>query len=110
MKLLSMSMFLSLSCSHFSPFLSLSVQNMFCSCLNVSFFPLFELKQLNMIFGMAAMPFLCNGTLLFQGNLPRVLPVIIKKYASVLSPMFICSYFCVGNGLGSAREPSIYIY
>ena len=27
------------------------------------------------IFGMAAMPFLCNGTLLFQGNIPRVLAV-----------------------------------
>ena len=44
---------------------------------------------------MAAMPFLCNGTLLFQGNLPRVLPVIIYKYASCLIPyidlfLFLC--------------------
>ena len=37
-------------------------------------------------FGMAAMPFLCNGTLLFQGNLPRVLPMIIYKYFSCLIP------------------------
>ena len=35
---------------------------------------------------MATMPFLCNGTLTFQGNLPRVLQVIILKYASCLIP------------------------
>ena len=38
---------------------------------------------------MAANPFLCNGTLLIQGNLPRVLPVIIFKYASCLIPYII---------------------
>ena len=38
------------------------------------------------VFVMAAVPFLCNGTLLFQGNLPRVLPVIIYKYASCFIP------------------------
>ena len=31
------------------------------------------------IFGMAAMPFLWNGTLLNQGNLPRVLPLFIME-------------------------------
>ena len=38
---------------------------------------------------MAAMPFLCNSTLLFQGNLPMVLPVIICKYASCFIPYII---------------------
>ena len=41
------------------------------------------------------MPFLCNGTLLFQGILPVVLPVIIYKYASCVIPyidsfLFLC--------------------
>ena len=53
---------------------------------------------------MAAMPFLCNGTLLFQGNLPRVLPVTILKYASCTIPYFVsflilhgenCSAYCL---------------
>ena len=38
------------------------------------------------IFGMATLPFLHSGTLLFQGNLPRVLPVTIYEYASCLIP------------------------
>ena len=42
-----------------------------------------------LIFGMATMPFLCNGTLLFQGHLPRVLPVTILKYASCLIPYIV---------------------
>ena len=50
---------------------------------------------INQVFGMAAMPFLCNGILLFQFNLPRVLPVLILKYASFLIPyidsfLFMC--------------------
>ena len=45
----------------------------------------------NRVFGMAAIPFLCNGTLLFQGNLPWVLPVIIYKYASCLI-LYIVSF------------------
>ena len=48
------------------------------------------------IFGMAAITFLCNGTLLFQGNLPRILPVLILKYGSCLIPyinsfLFLCA-------------------
>ena len=44
---------------------------------------------------MAAMPFLCNGILLFQCNLPRVLPVLILEYASCIIPysgsfLFLC--------------------
>ena len=44
---------------------------------------------------MAAMPFLCNGILLLQCNLTRVLPVLILKYASCLIPyidsfLFLC--------------------
>ena len=35
------------------------------------------------------MSFHCNGTMLFQGNLPRVLPVTIFKYASSLIPYII---------------------
>ena len=46
----------------------------------------YRLNNLYLIFGMASMPFLCNGTLLFQGNLLRVLPVTIFKYASCLIP------------------------
>ena len=41
------------------------------------------------------MPFLCNGILLFQWNLPRVLSVLILKYAICLIPninsfLFMC--------------------
>ena len=43
-----------------------------------------DLFKQNIFFGMAAMPFLCYDTLLFQGNLPRVLSMIIYKYASFL--------------------------
>ena len=40
---------------------------------------------------MAAMPFLCNGALLFQGNLPRVLPVICQlSYPYMDSFLFLC--------------------
>ena len=42
------------------------------------------------------MPFFFDGTLLFRGNLPRVLAMIIYTY--VISPILIRSYFCVGNG------------
>ena len=35
-------------------------------------------------FGLAAMPFLCNGIWLFHCNLPRVLPGLILKYASTI--------------------------
>ena len=57
-------------------------------------------KKLHMyttIFGMAAMPFLCNGTLFFQGNLPRVLPVIIYKYASCLIPYIVSFLILCGE-------------
>ena len=57
------------------------------------------------IFGMATMPFLCNGTLLFQGHLPRVLPVTILKYASCLIP-YINDLLMMQEKL----EKCIYIY
>ena len=38
------------------------------------------------IFGMAAMPFLCNGILLIQCNLPRVLSVLVLNIAICLIP------------------------
>ena len=45
------------------------------------------------IFGMAAMPFPCNGILLFQGNLPRVTQVVFQMYRNFmlvfLSPISI---------------------
>ena len=41
------------------------------------------------VFEIAAMPFLCNGTLLLKGNLPRVLPVIVYKYARCLIPYMV---------------------
>ena len=43
-----------------------------------------NLVENHYFFGMAIMPFLCNGTLLFQGHLPRVLPVTVLKYVSCL--------------------------
>ena len=49
------------------------------------------------LFGMASMPFLCNGTLLFQGNLPRVLPVTIFKYASCLIPYIVSFLILCGE-------------
>ena len=41
------------------------------------------------LFGMAAMLFFCNGTLVIKGNIPKVFPVIILKYVVVLSPISI---------------------
>ena len=49
-------------------------------------------------FGMAAMPFLCNGILLFQCNFPRFLSVLVLKIAICLIPISIDSYFWLGNG------------
>ena len=39
----------------------------------------------------------CNGTLLVQGNLPRVLPVKIYKYASCLIPYIDLFFFLCGE-------------
>ena len=52
----------------------------------ISFLSPFFVSHLSFfqLFGMAAMPFLCRGILLFQCNLPRVLPVLILKYTSCL--------------------------
>ena len=47
---------------------------------------------LELVFEMAAMPFLCNGALLFQGNLSWVLPVTIFKYACCLIPYIVSFY------------------
>ena len=52
--------------------------------------PLFRILEL---FGMAVMPFLCNVTLLFHGNLPRVLLVIVLKYACCLIPYIVLFLF-----------------
>ena len=49
------------------------------------------------IFGMAAMPFLCNGTLLFQGNIPRVLLVTINKSARCLIPYIVSFLILCGE-------------
>ena len=46
---------------------------------------------------MATLPFLCNGTLLFQCNLPRVLPVTIYKYASCLIPYIVSFLILCGE-------------
>ena len=51
---------------------------------------------------MAAMPFLFSDTLLFQGNLPRVLLVIIYKYASCLIPYMDSFLFLCGEWSSSA--------
>ena len=64
-------------------FLMPKLSQIFCFAAPSAFYKSFNIAS---FFGMAAMPFLWNGTLLFQGNLPRVLPVIIYKYASCLIP------------------------
>ena len=48
-------------------------------------------KTIWLIFEMAAMPFLYNGILIIQGNLPRVLPELISNMLVVLSPILIHS-------------------
>ena len=40
-----------------------------------SFFDLRQAVPKKFYFGMAAMPFTCNGILLIHGNLPRILPM-----------------------------------
>ena len=63
-----------------------------------------------LIFGMAAMPFLCNGILPFQGNLPRVLSsvqYIIKSLIFEYTQAFIVNQrvysikllTCIGTSL-----------
>ena len=56
-------------------------------------------RGITCIFGMAAMPFLCNGNLLFQGNLPRILPVTIFINASCLIPYIISFLILCGQWL-----------
>ena len=58
---------------------------------------IFKVCKRPQIFGMATLPFLCNGTLLFQCNLPRVLPVTIYKYASCLIPYIISFLILCGE-------------
>ena len=62
------------------------------------------------LFVMAAMPFLCNDTLLFQGNLPRVLPVIIYKYASCFIPYITIQYSCTLRILPLPAMISLLVY
>ena len=57
----------------------------------------FRLVQQVSVFGMAAMPLLCNGTLLFQSNLPRVMPVTIYKYASCFIPYMVSFLILCGE-------------
>ena len=61
------------------------------------------------------MPFLCNGTLMLQGNLPRVLPVTIFKYASCLIPYmafvsqlikWLLFIFALGFGMHPLHAPN----
>ena len=52
---------------------------------------------INQVFGMAAMPFLCNGILLFQFNLPRVLSVLILKYCYKVMQVFIVTGLFAGQ-------------
>ena len=52
------------------------------------------------IFEMAAMPFLCNGILLIQCNLPRVLSVLVLKIANCLIP-YIDSFLILNGELSS---------
>ena len=40
------------------------------------------------IFGMAAMPFHCNGILLIQGNLPGIFPMSTLRQASFPIPYY----------------------
>ena len=54
------------------------------------------------IFGMATMPFLCNGIVLIQGSLPRVNQVFILKLAKVhlIYAIFLIPYFNFLNFYG----------
>ena len=45
------------------------------------------------------MPFPCNGIVLIQGNLPRVILVFTLDYASFLIPYFNLLFYFIGNGL-----------
>ena len=53
---------------------------------------------------MAAMPFPCNGFLLIQGNLPRVILVFTMKYASFLIPYCNLLFSFIENGLDSVSK------
>ena len=58
---------------------------------------IFILSMYKNIFGMATMPLLCKSTLLFQRNLPKVLPVTIYKYVSCLIPYIVLFLFLCGE-------------
>ena len=45
------------------------------------------------------MQFPCNGILLIQANLPRVILVFTLNYASFLIPYFNLLFSFIGNGL-----------
>ena len=80
-------------CVHISTFPNLPAHFLFCLSVSQSLW----LSLSFCIFGMAAMLFLCNGNLLFQGNLPGVLPVTIFKYASCLISYIVLFFTVCGE-------------
>ena len=50
-------------------------------------------------FETAVIPFPCNGILLIQGNLPRVIFVFTLNYSSFLIPYFNLLFSFIENGL-----------
>ena len=63
---------------------------------------LFSVHKL--VFGMAAMSFLCYGILLFQCNLLRVLPLLVLKYASCLLPYINSVPYPYSNALFTTQD------
>ena len=55
---------------------------------SISLYVLYLCHSLSLIFVMAAMPFLCNGILLIQCNLPRIFPMSTLRQASFPIPYF----------------------
>ena len=63
------------------------------------------------------MPLLCDGILLFQCNLPRVLPMLILEYASCLIPyidlfLFVCGEWSslVFQDFQKYHRASLFVY
>ena len=61
------------------------------------FFTCWKRLALTIFFGMAAMPFPCNGILIIQENLARVFPILTLNNASFPIPYLNFIYF-IGNG------------
>ena len=64
-----------------------------------------KVVHLCFIFGMAAMPFPCNGILLIQGILPRIFPMYTLRQASFPIPFFKLFNYKLSRLTPFARGP-----